>query len=69
MKEISHRLWIVRNGYPEIFYIQKNALHLPRWTYPDFFSRYRVLMKKSDMAIGDKKQVCRKLLETLNNSV
>ncbi|XP_031434354.1 unconventional myosin-Vb isoform X1 [Clupea harengus] len=36
-----------------------------RWTYPDFFSRYRVLMKKSDMAIGDKKQVCRKLLETL----
>ncbi|KAL2100115.1 hypothetical protein ACEWY4_004509 [Coilia grayii] len=36
-----------------------------RWTYGDFFSRYRVLMKKSDIATGDKKQVCRKLLETL----
>ncbi|XP_076139671.1 unconventional myosin-Vb isoform X2 [Alosa pseudoharengus] len=36
-----------------------------RWTYSDFFSRYRVLMKKSDMAIGDKKQVCKNLLETL----
>uniref|UniRef100_A0A8C8GJR5 Myosin VB n=1 Tax=Oncorhynchus tshawytscha TaxID=74940 RepID=A0A8C8GJR5_ONCTS len=28
-----------------------------RWTYPDFFNRYRVLMKKSDMTIGDKKLV------------
>ncbi|XP_076020417.1 unconventional myosin-Vb isoform X2 [Genypterus blacodes] len=36
-----------------------------RWTYPDFFSRYRVLMKKSDMAIADKKLVCKNLLETL----
>uniref|UniRef100_A0A8C8GH95 Myosin VB n=1 Tax=Oncorhynchus tshawytscha TaxID=74940 RepID=A0A8C8GH95_ONCTS len=36
-----------------------------RWTYPDFFNRYRVLMKKSDMTIGDKKLVCRNLLETL----
>ncbi|CAB1352918.1 unnamed protein product [Coregonus sp. 'balchen'] len=35
------------------------------WTYPDFFNRYRVLMKKSDMTIGDKKLVCRNLLETL----
>ena len=38
---------------------------LPRWTYPDFFNRYRVLMKKSDMTISDKKLVCKKLLETL----
>uniref|UniRef100_A0A4W5PX44 Myosin VB n=1 Tax=Hucho hucho TaxID=62062 RepID=A0A4W5PX44_9TELE len=35
------------------------------WTYPDFFNRYRVLMKKSDMTVGDKKLVCRNLLETL----
>ncbi|XP_075312425.1 unconventional myosin-Vb isoform X2 [Odontesthes bonariensis] len=36
-----------------------------RWTYPDFFNRYRVLMKKSDMMSADKKLVCRNLLETL----
>ncbi|XP_051249881.1 unconventional myosin-Vb isoform X1 [Dicentrarchus labrax] len=36
-----------------------------RWTYPDFFSRYRVLLKKSDMMLADKKLVCKNLLETL----
>lgn len=36
-----------------------------RWTYTEFFSRYRVLMKKSDMAKADKKLVCKNLLETL----
>ncbi|XP_061657144.1 unconventional myosin-Vb isoform X2 [Syngnathoides biaculeatus] len=36
-----------------------------RWTYGDFFSRYRVLMRKSDVANPDKKWVCRNLLETL----
>ncbi|XP_073333627.1 unconventional myosin-Vb isoform X2 [Pagrus major] len=36
-----------------------------RWTYPDFFSRYRVLLKKSDMMSADKKLVCKNLLETL----
>ncbi|KAK5900218.1 hypothetical protein CgunFtcFv8_025193 [Champsocephalus gunnari] len=36
-----------------------------RWTYPDFFSRYRVLLKKSDMTLADKKLVCKNLLETL----
>ncbi|XP_071328214.1 unconventional myosin-Vb isoform X1 [Trachinotus anak] len=36
-----------------------------RWTYPDFFSRYRVLMRKSDMTSADKKLVCKHLLETL----
>ncbi|XP_070781125.1 unconventional myosin-Vb [Enoplosus armatus] len=36
-----------------------------RWTYPDFFSRYRVLMKRSDMTSADKKLVCKNLLETL----
>ncbi|XP_049321998.1 unconventional myosin-Vb isoform X4 [Astyanax mexicanus] len=36
-----------------------------RWTYLDFYSRYRVLMTKKDMTVGDKKQVCRNLLESL----
>ncbi|XP_067339483.1 unconventional myosin-Vb isoform X1 [Channa argus] len=36
-----------------------------RWTYPDFFSRYRVLMKKSEVTSADKKMTCRNLLETL----
>ncbi|KAM8829263.1 unconventional myosin-Vb isoform 4-T4 [Spinachia spinachia] len=36
-----------------------------RWTYPDFFNRYRVLLKKSEMTSPDKKLVCRNLLETL----
>ncbi|XP_040013443.1 unconventional myosin-Vb isoform X3 [Xiphias gladius] len=36
-----------------------------RWTYPDFFSRYRVLMQKSDMMSADKKLVCKNLLEIL----
>ncbi|XP_055009754.1 unconventional myosin-Vb isoform X2 [Boleophthalmus pectinirostris] len=36
-----------------------------RWTYPDFFSRYRVLMKKSDLSVADKKVSCKNLLETL----
>ncbi|XP_068609278.1 unconventional myosin-Vb [Brachionichthys hirsutus] len=36
-----------------------------RWTYMDFFSRYRVLLKKSDMMSADKKLVCKNLLETL----
>lgn len=36
-----------------------------RWTYPDFFSRYRVLMTKKDLSVGDKKQVCKNLLEIL----
>ncbi|XP_077441918.1 unconventional myosin-Vb isoform X2 [Vanacampus margaritifer] len=36
-----------------------------RWTYNDFFSRYRVLMPKSDVSCPDKKLVCHKLLEKL----
>ncbi|XP_029371529.1 unconventional myosin-Vb isoform X2 [Echeneis naucrates] len=36
-----------------------------RWTYPDFFSRYRVLMKKAEVMSADKKLVCQNLLETL----
>ncbi|XP_077354628.1 unconventional myosin-Vb isoform X2 [Festucalex cinctus] len=36
-----------------------------RWTYNDFFSRYRVLMPKADVSFPDKKLVCHKLLEKL----
>ncbi|XP_077593440.1 unconventional myosin-Vb isoform X2 [Stigmatopora nigra] len=36
-----------------------------RWTYGDFFSRYRVLMSKADVSCPDKKLVCQRLLETL----
>ncbi|XP_040914696.1 unconventional myosin-Vb isoform X2 [Toxotes jaculatrix] len=36
-----------------------------RWTYPDFFSRYRVLMRKCDVSSADKKLSCKNLLETL----
>ncbi|XP_028318176.1 unconventional myosin-Vb isoform X2 [Gouania willdenowi] len=35
------------------------------WTYLDFFSRYRVLMKKSDLMSSDKKLVCSNLLQTV----
>ncbi|XP_008287954.1 unconventional myosin-Va-like [Stegastes partitus] len=35
-----------------------------RWTYQEFFSRYRVLMKQKD-ALRDKKQTCKNLLEKL----
>lgn len=38
---------------------------ISRWTYLDFFNRYRVLLKKSDMMSADKKLVCKKLLEIL----
>ncbi|XP_057675067.1 unconventional myosin-Vb isoform X2 [Corythoichthys intestinalis] len=36
-----------------------------RWTYGDFFSRYRVLMRKADVSCPDKKLVCQRVLETL----
>ncbi|XP_062867127.1 unconventional myosin-Vb [Trichomycterus rosablanca] len=36
-----------------------------RWTYPDFYNRYRVLMTKKDASASDKKLVCRNLLESL----
>lgn len=35
-----------------------------RWTYQEFFSRYRVLMKQKDV-LGDRKQTCKKVLEKL----
>ncbi|XP_042369319.1 unconventional myosin-Va isoform X3 [Plectropomus leopardus] len=35
-----------------------------RWTYQEFFSRYRVLMKQKDV-LPDKKLTCRNVLETL----
>ncbi|XP_065142955.1 unconventional myosin-Vb isoform X1 [Paramisgurnus dabryanus] len=36
-----------------------------RWTYLDFYSRYRVLMTKKEMTSADKKLVCRNLLEAM----
>ncbi|XP_077202885.1 unconventional myosin-Vb isoform X2 [Paroedura picta] len=37
-----------------------------RWTYHDFFNRYRVLMKKSDLSKkADKKAICKTVLENL----
>ncbi|XP_067824725.1 unconventional myosin-Vb-like [Heptranchias perlo] len=35
-----------------------------RWTYVDFFSRYRVLMRKNDIHVN-KKQSCKNVLENL----
>ncbi|XP_069384282.1 unconventional myosin-Va-like isoform X1 [Paralichthys olivaceus] len=35
-----------------------------RWTYQEFFSRYRVLMKQKDV-LNDRKQTCKNLLEKL----
>lgn len=42
----------------------KSFLHLFRWTYQEFFSRYRVLMKQKDV-LPDKKLTCRNVLEKL----
>lgn len=35
-----------------------------RWTYQEFFSRYRVLMKQKDV-LPDKKMTCKNVLEQL----
>lgn len=35
-----------------------------RWTYQEFFSRYRVLMKQKDV-LPDRKKTCKNLLEKL----
>ncbi|XP_019488599.1 PREDICTED: unconventional myosin-Vb, partial [Hipposideros armiger] len=36
-----------------------------RWTYHDFFNRYRVLVKKRELANADKKAICKSVLENL----
>ncbi|KAJ1085124.1 hypothetical protein NDU88_005257 [Pleurodeles waltl] len=36
-----------------------------RWSYSEFFSRYRVLMRVKDLALGDEKLVCKQLLKQL----
>ncbi|XP_019577042.2 unconventional myosin-Vb isoform X2 [Rhinolophus sinicus] len=36
-----------------------------RWTYHDFFNRYRVLVKKRELANTDKKAICKSVLENL----
>ncbi|PKK23209.1 myosin VB [Columba livia] len=46
--------------------IKPNDEKLPfKWSYHDFFNRYRVLMKKRDLSKNDKKQICQTLLEDL----
>lgn len=44
-----------------------HLIHLcpSRWTYHDFFNRYRMLIKKRELASGDKKAICRSVLESL----
>ncbi|XP_012502809.1 PREDICTED: unconventional myosin-Vb isoform X1 [Propithecus coquereli] len=36
-----------------------------RWAYHDFFNRYRVLIKKKELANTDKKAICKSVLENL----
>ncbi|XP_067874088.1 unconventional myosin-Vc isoform X2 [Heterodontus francisci] len=36
-----------------------------RWTYFEFFSRYRILMSQQDLAINDEKQICKDVLKHL----
>uniref|UniRef100_UPI00398E4D74 unconventional myosin-Vc n=1 Tax=Pristiophorus japonicus TaxID=55135 RepID=UPI00398E4D74 len=36
-----------------------------RWTYFEFFSRYRILMSQQDLAINNKKQICKEVLKCL----
>ncbi|XP_078386377.1 unconventional myosin-Vc isoform X2 [Cetorhinus maximus] len=36
-----------------------------RWTYFEFFGRYRILMSEQDLAINDKKQICKEVLKHL----
>ncbi|XP_054980528.1 unconventional myosin-Vc [Sorex araneus] len=36
-----------------------------RWTYIEFYSRYSILMTTQDLALGDKKEVCKVVLHRL----
>eukprot|EP00062_Callorhinchus_milii_P023724 gi/632982883/ref/XP_007908374.1/ PREDICTED: unconventional myosin-Va-like [Callorhinchus milii] len=36
-----------------------------RWTYPEFLSRYRVLLREDGLCVGDQRQTCKCLLENL----
>ncbi|XP_051866107.1 unconventional myosin-Vb isoform X2 [Pristis pectinata] len=36
-----------------------------RWTYHEFFNRYRVLMRKKNIILNDKKETCRRLLDNV----
>lgn len=44
-----------------------HLIHLcpSRWAYHDFFNRYRMLVKKRELVSGDKKAICRSVLESL----
>ncbi|XP_042660466.1 unconventional myosin-Vb [Tyto alba] len=46
--------------------IRINATGFPsRWSYHNFFNRYRALMNKRDLSMGDKKHICQTFLEDL----
>lgn len=52
-----------------IFNVRRNSEEMflcvcLRWTYQEFFSRYRVLMKQKDV-LSDKKLTCKNVLEKL----
>ncbi|XP_067886637.1 unconventional myosin-Vb [Heterodontus francisci] len=36
-----------------------------RWTYHEFFNRYRVLMTKKNIMLNDKRETCKRLLENV----
>uniref|UniRef100_A0A8B9H7Y9 Myosin VC n=1 Tax=Astyanax mexicanus TaxID=7994 RepID=A0A8B9H7Y9_ASTMX len=36
-----------------------------RWTYIEFYSRYSILMSQAELRAGDKKQICRTVLQRL----
>ncbi|KAI1240282.1 hypothetical protein IHE44_0011741 [Lamprotornis superbus] len=44
---------------------KEGFFHRHKWSYPDFFDRYRVLMNKRDLSKNDKKKICQTLLEDL----
>ncbi|XP_025064123.1 unconventional myosin-Vb-like isoform X2 [Alligator sinensis] len=50
---ILETIQISASGYPS------------RWTYEDFFSRYRVLMSRVELTGDDEKKICRLVLERL----
>nr|XP_056721913.1 unconventional myosin-Vc [Euleptes europaea] len=36
-----------------------------RWTYIEFYSRYRILMSQNELSLNDKKQICKIVLQRL----
>lgn len=62
LDRLQLRLFFVR----ELFVVWTDTISIlwNRWTYQEFFSRYRVLMKQKDV-LSDRKQTCKNVLEKL----